>query len=557
MARIIIISDENAEPVDLREDVSVMGRLPDNHIVLSDALASRKHAEIRRVGDAYRIVDLESLNGVYVNNLKIEDEQLTHGDVISIGESRLLFEDAPEGGAQDLKSLSPRPSGPQKKGGPEPTPAAGMRHYIPGLSEREIIKPLSEAEPDYEIEVFNLSDALKPLHEAVVSKEAEPAKSRHFFILYQVARALNSSTSLSELLELTMTLLFQVINAERGVIFLFNDDDELEPEFSRNRSGGELPEMTVSKTITKRAIDQHSAILTSDACYDPRFEGGASIIAYNIRSALCVPLWDRDKVRGAIYLDNLMETYAFNEDELDLLTAIANQVAIAVNRDEMHKRMQETAVARSNLERFHSPDVVNHIMQQSKDEEVFQRFLNDREVTVLFADICNFTPLLEGMGPQDAADLLIDYFDEMTDIIFKYKGTVDKFIGDAIMAIFGAPISRGNDAELAIFSAIEMMKQLEKFKAQRDKSKAFDIRIGINTGIVAAGYLGSKSRIEYTVLGDPVNVAARLQDFAKPGTIIVGEQTYNKVKGLFKLEDRGLTRLKGKKQKTRVYEVKF
>jgi adenylate cyclase len=555
MARIIIISDENADPVGLGEDVAVIGRMPDNHIVLSDALASRKHAEIRRVGEAYRIVDLDSLNGVYVNNLKIEDEQLAHGDVISIGESGLLFEDAPEDGAQDSRGVSPRPSGPKRA--PEPTPAAGMQHYIPGLSDREIIKPLSEAEPDYEMEVFNLSDALKPLHDGVAAKEAEPAKSRHFFILYQVARALNSSTSLSELLELTMTLLFQVINAERGVIFLFNDDGELEPEFSRNRSGGELPEMTVSKTITKRAIDQHSAILTSDACYDPRFEGGASIIAYNIRSALCVPLWDRDKVRGAIYLDNLMETYAFSEDELDLLTAIANQVAIAVNRDEMHKRMQETAVARANLERFHSPDVVNHILQQSKDQEVFRRFLKDREVTVLFADICNFTPMLEGMGPQNAADLLIDYFDEMTDIIFKYKGTVDKFIGDAIMAIFGAPISRGNDAELAIFSAIEMMKQLEKFKAQRDKRKSFDIRIGINTGIVAAGYLGSKSRIEYTVLGDPVNVAARLQDFAEPGTIIVGEQTYNKVKGLFKLKDRGLTRLKGKSRETRVYEVEF
>jgi adenylate cyclase len=253
----------------------------------------------------------------------------------------------------------------------------------------------------------------------------------------------------------------------------------------------------------------------------------------------------------------VLQTYAFNEDDLDLMTAIANQVAIAVQREEMQAHMQEAAVSRANLERFHSPDVVNHILQQSKDQEPFKRFLTEREVTILFADICDFTPLLERTAPQEAAQLLIDYFDAMTEIIFKFSGTVDKFIGDAIMAIFGAPISHGNDAELAIYTAIEMMQEMKKFRETHGPGKSFDIRIGINTGIVAAGYLGSKKRIEYTVLGDPVNVAARLQDLAAPGAIVVGEATYERVSGRFKFKDRGQTRLKGKKQETRVYEVLF
>jgi adenylate cyclase len=326
---------------------------------------------------------------------------------------------------------------------------------------------------------------------------------------------------------------------------------------SRNKKGGDMPELTVSRTITRKAIEQNSAIITADACYDPRFNEGVSIITYNIRSALCVPLWDRQKTRGAIYLDNVLQTYAFSEDDLDLVTAIANQVALAVQHEEMLAKMQEAAVFRANLERFHSPDVVNHIMQQSKDDAPFGRFLSEREVTILFADICDFTPLLERTAPQEAASLLIDYFDAMTEIIFKYKGTVDKFIGDAIMAIFGAPISHGNDAELAIYSAIEMMREMKRFQAAHGADKSFDIRIGINTGIVAAGYLGSKKRVEYTVLGDPVNIAARLQDLAAPGSIVAGEATYERVSGRFKFTDRGATRLKGKKQETRVYEVNF
>jgi len=535
MARLRLITDEKKPILEIRDETFSIGRLPENHLVLTDSLVSRKHAEIKKVGQGWRIVDHNSLNGIYVNNLKVEDEKLAHGAVIAIGEAKLLFE------------IHADPAG--------PAAAPGFQANVMGLAEREIIKPLSHIDPNSEFEIFSISDALKPGGHDAPAARIEPARSRNFFILYQVARALNSANSLDELLELTMNLVLQVVNAERGVVFLYNRRKELEPVLSKNRKSGEPPELTVSRTITQKAIDEKSAIITADACYDPRFADGASIIAYNIRSALCAPLWDQDTIRGAIYLDNLMDTYAFSEDDLDLVSAIANQVTIAVQREEMQASMQEAAVFRSNLERFHSPDVVNYIMKGSKDENAFIRFLEEREVTILFADICDFTSMLEKMPPQDAADMLIDYFDEMTDVIFKYKGTVDKFIGDAIMAIFGAPISRENDAELAVQSAIEMMHRMDEFKQEHGPDKSFDIRIGVNTGLVAAGYLGSRKRIEYTVLGDPVNVAARLQDFAQPGTVIVGEETYNLVKDKFNFKARGATRLKGKRQQTQVFEV--
>ncbi len=624
MARILLTNAPDHPAYELSGDVFSIGRLPDNNLPLADALVSRRHAEIRKEGDKYRVVDLESLNGVYVNNLKIKDEYLTHGDVLHIGESKMLFEDSPsiEAPPPITESVNPPPlpglaPGPAaKKEGPVDSslePAAGWLGYepdapapappsrgqaeaagpgpinqmkmpapdvapppepgpsvsgpsfppsnaarAPGLAGPEIIKPLNQDNPNFELEAISLEEALKPIRdESQVPYRNEPVRARNFFILYQVARALNSTNSLNELLDQTMTLVFQVINAERGVIFLYNEKGEITPMIARNREGGELPELNVSKGITLRAIQEKVSIITSDARYDPRFQAGASIVTYNIRSAICVPLWEHGRIRGAVYLDNLMETYAFGEDDLDLLTAIANQVAIAIRQEEMQSKMRENAVFRANLERFHSPDLVNHIMQQSRLDDGFRQSLEVKEVTVLFSDIVSFTPMLERLDAHEAADLLKSYFDKMTEIIFRYKGTVDKFIGDAIMAIFGAPVAHGNDAEQAVLSAIEMMRELERFKTSWSEEKRFDVRIGINTGKVVTGYLGSKHRVEYTVLGDPVNVASRLQSFADPGTILVGQATYEKARESFKFRDRGATRLKGKQEETRLYEVVF
>jgi adenylate cyclase len=543
MARLILINAPDRPAYEIVSPVFSIGRLPDNNLMLADALVSRRHSEIRKAGEHYRIVDLNSLNGVYVNNLKVMDEQLTHGDVIHIGESKLLFENS----LAARKESTPPPA--------EEAPALRFGISGPGgLAGPEIVKPLSEAEPEYGLEALSLS-SIGPGRDISHPRRLEPARSRNFFILYQVARALNSTNSLSELLDQTMTLIFQVINAERGVIFLYNEDGSLEPRISRNRKEGELPEIAVSKTITQRAVHEKAAIITADARYDPRFRSGDSIVAFNIRSAICVPLWTRGRIRGAIYLDNLMETYAFGEDDLDLLTAIANQVAIAVEHEEMQARMREAAVFRANLERFHSPEVANLIMQQSRLEDGFKKFLEEKEVTVIFADISKFTSLLEELRCGEAADLMNEYFEVMTAIVFKNNGTVDKFIGDAIMAIFGAPISRGNDTLSAVTTAVEMMKRMETFKAAKEKRRRFDIRIGINSGRVAAGYLGSQSRVDYSVLGDPVNVAARLQALAAPGTILVGEATYLAAQDHFSFKDRGTTRLKGKSAETRFFEV--
>jgi adenylate cyclase len=159
------------------------------------------------------------------------------------------------------------------------------------------------------------------------------------------------------------------------------------------------------------------------------------------------------------------------------------------------------------------------------------------------------------MEPKAVNLLLNRHFSKMTDIIFDLDGTLDKYIGDSLMAVFGAPFSRDNDAERAVRAALKMKEALEAGKNADSREDKLNIRIGINTGQITAGNIGSPKRMDYTVLGDTVNVASRLETIAEPNQILIGEETYNRVKDKFKTREVGLRKLKGKTQDIRVYEV--
>jgi adenylate cyclase len=162
----------------------------------------------------------------------------------------------------------------------------------------------------------------------------------------------------------------------------------------------------------------------------------------------------------------------------------------------------------------------------------------------------------EKMSPAAVSYLLNDYLSRMTEIIFKYDGTLDKYIGDAIMAVFGAPLDMPDHAAQAIRAGLEMIERLEEFNAERREGPQLRIRIGINSGKVVAGEIGSVNKKEYTVLGDAVNIASRLESsVAKPMMIVIGENTYEAVQGQFECRSLGETELKGKAKKVTAYEV--
>jgi len=270
---------------------------------------------------------------------------------------------------------------------------------------------------------------------------------------------------------------------------------------------------------------------------------------------MCVPLWQKDKIIGVIQLDSVRHDNQFTEDELELLKTIGCQMAMILEQASLNDKLLEEEQMRNKLERFHSPQVIEMILKSN--QETMDDLMEPKELdaTVLFTDIVGFTPLSEKMEPKDVNMLLNKHFSKMTDIVFEQDGTLDKYIGDSLMAVFGAPFGQDNDAERAVTAALEMKEALEAEKKSDSRGQELNIRIGINTGQITAGNIGSPKRMDYTVLGDTVNVASRLESIAEPNQILIGEETYNRIKNKFKTKEIGLRKLKGKSQDQKVYEV--
>jgi adenylate cyclase len=221
----------------------------------------------------------------------------------------------------------------------------------------------------------------------------------------------------------------------------------------------------------------------------------------------------------------------------------------------LSEQLRDEAIIRANLAGFHSPDVVEMILTKSRGGKSVVREVSEEVVSVIFSDICGFTAMSERLGPGEVAELLNVFFERMTRVIFGYKGSVNKYIGDAVMAIFGAPIAMGNHSEQAVRAALAMQAETVAIQETLPPDRQFRIRIGVNSGRVVVGNIGSAQRMEFTVLGDPVNIAQRLESICAPGKVWVGEETYHQTRSLFQFKDLGETSVKGRKQTIRAYEV--
>lgn len=225
----------------------------------------------------------------------------------------------------------------------------------------------------------------------------------------------------------------------------------------------------------------------------------------------------------------------------------------AINRMAEDLRLKERI--QTSFGRYVTPEIVERILASPDDEWMKGIRL---EATIIFVDIRGFTAMAEGSDPDAVVDLLNSYFTLVTDIIIQHGGYLDKFVGDTVMGVFGALIPDPAHAESAVRAAVEVRQHLPKLE-QRLPATANHIQvgIGINTGEVVAGNLGSSKRMEYTVIGDNVNVASRLTDLAGPDEILVSEQTYLKLAKSSELtfQSRGAIEVKGRKEPVKIYEV--
>ncbi|MEK7246361.1 MAG: adenylate/guanylate cyclase domain-containing protein, partial [Pseudomonadota bacterium] len=221
---------------------------------------------------------------------------------------------------------------------------------------------------------------------------------------------------------------------------------------------------------------------------------------------------------------NVSATHKFVEEDLDFIVAFAGLAAVAIENSQFADRVKREMLARSNFERYFTPQLAQRIA--SAGEGATRLGGDKREVTVLFSDIRGFTALSEKMPASDMATLLTDYFTEMVECVFKNEGTLDKFIGDAVMAQWGAPIGSKEDPDKAMTAAIEMIQELDKLnvKWKAEGRPELQIGIGLNHGEAFAGNIGSERRLEYTVIGDVVNTASRLCSAAGKREILISEE---------------------------------
>ncbi len=536
MLQVVYETDGRAQVFTLSKEVAFIGRANDNDIVLNDFSVSRRHAFLKRENDRWVIYDNQSTNGVRVNDQAVPQADVHDGDSAVIGTFVLRFRDDPTAG--------------RRVGG----------RVIDSTSTR--IRPIAELNQD-----FGLEKSAVPLSDSTAQRRRAALdvayKNRVFEILVQVAKALISADDLSAVLDKVMDLIFEFLPADRGYLLLEESDGRLSLSVSRFKSKkrptseGSAP---YSRTIVDMVVKQKVAILTSDAQTDERFESGDSIRLQQIRSAMCAPLWSGSAVIGVIYIDSPLHAGSFSEQDLDLLGALANFAAVAIERGRLHERVAEEKRIRGRLERYHSPQVIEEIISSGSDVTATGDLKPARTkvVTILFADIVGFTGWSEKMPADELSRLLTEFFTLSSDAVFACGGTIDKFIGDAVMAFFGAPLEQPDHAERAVAAALKIREGMGAWNAERASrgDPPLEVRIAVNTGEAIVGDIGSERRVDYTVLGNAVNVAARLEEFvAQPGDIVVGPETWEAVRDRFEVAQLGFFALKGLSAQVPLYKV--
>ncbi|HEX3528849.1 MAG TPA: adenylate/guanylate cyclase domain-containing protein [Thermoanaerobaculia bacterium] len=515
-----------------------LGRGSDNDIVLSDVSVSRYHAELRRGGGGWSVHDLKSTNGVELNRVPVHMAPLHAGDRLGIGVFELLVEN----------QADVRPAKPVDE---DTAPLAS-------LTNATIVRPLADFAEAFDlVGISGKSGMAAPLPAGEAPDLAYA--TRMFGFLTRLARILIDAQTVDDVLRRVLDIAFEAVPVDRGFILLSDSSGELVCELARIKDRVEMRpegEVPVSRTMLRAVMRERVALVTFDAQSDQRLSGGESIRLHQIRAAMCAPLWSGERIIGVMQVDSPFQVGAFGERDLDFLTTLANYVAVAVERIRYARQAELERMVRTRLERYHSAAVIEEVLRQGEDEVARRPKLT--QATVLFADLVGFTAFCERSGPEDVSDLLGAFLDLAVEAIFRAGGTLDKFIGDCVMAFFGAPVPQADHAVRATRAAIEIQRELTAWSAARnaDGLPGFAARVALNSGPVVVGDIGSARRVDYTVLGNTVNVAARLEAFvAKPGDVVLGPETYRLLDGAIPTEPLGEFQLKGLQKKIMAYRV--
>jgi adenylate cyclase len=556
-----------------------------------------------------------------------------------------------------------------------------LEQQIKGLSQlvgqvRSTLTSQRASLPPNTIEVLSQIESKLFQVSSDVSVYAEERKD--LLALTQISHVINSSLELDEVLRIVMDTIVRLTGAERGFLMLKDNQGQMISRIARNWEQESLnaSEFAISRTIIKRVIDTGEAVLTTNAQEDPRFGGQESIVAYNLRSILCVPLKVKSELIGVIYADNRIRTGIFNESERELLAAFANQAAVAIDNARLFASLRRTLAEVTELKNLMDnifasivsgvitadvqdqitlcnraaeailgratadivgrridevfPSVANEILPQlamvresdravadieinhvlpargnvnwrlnlsplkdatqvtqgvaivlddlterkrlEAQRKLFERMVSPAvieqldpdslalggkrvDITILFADIRGFTSFSETQSPEQLVRVLNRYLAAGAESVLEEEGTVDKFLGDAVMAWFNAPIPQADHTLRAVRAALKLRAKIERLHAEMPGEAQLAFGVGIHYGDAVLGLIGTAKRLEYTAIGDCVNTTKRLQENAGQNQIVISGTAYERVKKYVEVAPMEPMLVKGKREPVPVYEI--
>jgi adenylate cyclase len=520
----------------------VIGRAPDCDLLLQHESISRQHARIARTDEGWVLRDLGSKNGSRVNTYRVTDQLLRNGNRIDLGTIRMYVEIGPESAASRARVIFDQ--------NPAPT---GYTEVLDLNGLDDLLHAAGDLTSNPA--TFTSKSGLSGLGNEI--SRAPEGTGELLRLVSESAESLLSCTTLPETLDRILSLVFDNLPVERGVICLYDAAAQsIEPMAMRNREGVPDTPIKISSNITGVAIDEKKAVLIKDTALDERFGGAESVLMMNIHSAMCAPLLRDGNVSGYVYVDRQSATHPFEMAQLQALSILALLAAIAVEQAALRDDIRREQERRVRLARYSSPAVVERILG-ARGDGMGGMVADEGDVSILFADLTGFTNMAERLPPNEVILILNQVFERLTSAVFELEGTLDKFRGDGMMAFFGAPLAMPDHAERAVEAALRMQEALAALNSARDGVRPIQMRIGVNSGSVVVGDIGSPQRKDYTVIGDVVNIASRLESsVAKPGQVIIGEATWAAAKHAFLCDPLDEVRLKGKQKAVRPYLVR-
>jgi adenylate cyclase len=552
----------------LKVDEVKIGRNAQNDVVIPDLSASSFHARLRKKGNSWELEDLKSTNGTLLNGQTIQVATLNPDDEIQIGRVEITFQEGDELPKREEGFDSRRSSGVQHSL-MQSIAGSSSSPFLDALAERPSMPMLNiggaDTDHDSDIAVVNVEGSPKPLQTiafdadesdtfrlaAGVPSPNETLAEKKLRLIQQVSERLTRIFEPEALLKEILAIVVRQTNADRGLLCLL--DEERKPVPIAAHGMDDEDSVRISRTVLSKVLDGRQGVMIKQKT-DESGEGQTlrSLVEMKVHSTLCVPLWTADRITGLISLDLIKWEKSFASDDLEVLLAVAHQAALGIERDRMSRQISAERHVRDYLSKYIDKQIVEQISARADVEDPLAAA--ERKVTILFSDIVSFTKISETLKPTELATFIREYLSAMTDIVFGHGGTIDKYIGDAVMALFGAPVAIENAAECAVRTALEMKDRIAAFSVPGQKAP-LRVRVGINTGVAVVGNLGSDRRMEYSALGDAVNVASRLETFARPNEIVVDDRTYAETKDKFLYEQIGDIDVKNRAQPVPVYKV--